>query len=119
MPSSACLRKPMICSSVNLLFFMSALPLKTDSTNLRLVCPMGSSSRCQTGQAIMQIFLSTRGADACFAISDTNSIHGTTRVISSRSSRVRLAPALVYARSEEHTSELQSPDHLVCRLLLE
>src|SRR5258708_32773079 len=27
----------------------------------------------------------------------------------------RLEPA----RSEEHTSELQSPDHLVCRLLLE
>src|SRR5258708_31523591 len=25
----------------------------------------------------------------------------------------------VKARSEEHTSELQSPDHLVCRLLLE
>src|SRR5438552_7685611 len=25
----------------------------------------------------------------------------------------------VPARSEEHTSELQSPDHLVCRLLLE
>src|SRR5258708_30277934 len=25
----------------------------------------------------------------------------------------------VYVRSEEHTSELQSPDHLVCRLLLE
>src|SRR5258708_15789523 len=25
----------------------------------------------------------------------------------------------IYARSEEHTSELQSPDHLVCRLLLE
>src|SRR5574344_2892312 len=24
----------------------------------------------------------------------------------------------VYYRSEEHTSELQSPDHLVCRLLL-
>src|SRR5258708_27636848 len=28
------------------------------------------------------------------------------------------APALAN-RSEEHTSELQSPDHLVCRLLLE
>src|SRR5258708_22378533 len=28
-------------------------------------------------------------------------------------------PLIVYARSEEHTSELQSPDHLVCRLLLE
>src|SRR5258708_31052563 len=26
---------------------------------------------------------------------------------------------LVLNRSEEHTSELQSPDHLVCRLLLE
>src|SRR5258708_4169835 len=29
------------------------------------------------------------------------------------------ALALAVARSEEHTSELQSPDHLVCRLLLE
>src|SRR5438552_13474736 len=27
--------------------------------------------------------------------------------------------AAMVARSEEHTSELQSPDHLVCRLLLE
>src|SRR5258708_14772872 len=26
---------------------------------------------------------------------------------------------LISKRSEEHTSELQSPDHLVCRLLLE
>src|SRR5258708_16888864 len=26
---------------------------------------------------------------------------------------------LTSSRSEEHTSELQSPDHLVCRLLLE
>src|SRR5438552_16792110 len=25
----------------------------------------------------------------------------------------------IWTRSEEHTSELQSPDHLVCRLLLE
>src|SRR5438552_14032633 len=28
-------------------------------------------------------------------------------------------PRAAPARSEEHTSELQSPDHLVCRLLLE
>src|SRR5260364_447946 len=28
-------------------------------------------------------------------------------------------PARPRPRSEEHTSELQSPDHLVCRLLLE
>src|SRR5258708_21909863 len=26
---------------------------------------------------------------------------------------------VLWTRSEEHTSELQSPDHLVCRLLLE
>src|SRR5438552_12663185 len=31
--------------------------------------------------------------------------------------RARIAP--ISPRSEEHTSELQSPDHLVCRLLLE
>src|SRR5258708_24373083 len=32
----------------------------------------------------------------------------------------RLEPAKANClRSEEHTSELQSPDHLVCRLLLE
>src|SRR5438552_9696586 len=30
-----------------------------------------------------------------------------------------LVERVVDQRSEEHTSELQSPDHLVCRLLLE
>src|SRR5258708_9815457 len=33
--------------------------------------------------------------------------------------RVRVERAGARQRSEEHTSELQSPDHLVCRLLLE
>src|SRR5258708_19506717 len=33
--------------------------------------------------------------------------------------RGRHGPAGSSVRSEEHTSELQSPDHLVCRLLLE
>src|SRR5258708_18952523 len=37
--------------------------------------------------------------------------------VSSRSGWMRLR--LTAYRSEEHTSELQSPDHLVCRLLLE
>src|SRR5258708_27603650 len=31
----------------------------------------------------------------------------------------RLPSSRLPGRSEEHTSELQSPDHLVCRLLLE
>src|SRR5258708_11444084 len=32
---------------------------------------------------------------------------------------VPVRPRRKLSRSEEHTSELQSPDHLVCRLLLE
>src|SRR5437764_9955923 len=37
----------------------------------------------------------------------------------SERSRRRAPAALPHARSEEHTSELQSPMYLVCRLLLE
>src|SRR5258708_21582325 len=33
--------------------------------------------------------------------------------------RLKELPLRPRMRSEEHTSELQSPDHLVCRLLLE
>src|SRR5438552_7534107 len=33
--------------------------------------------------------------------------------------KLRCFSLLMTHRSEEHTSELQSPDHLVCRLLLE
>src|SRR5258708_10667355 len=42
-------------------------------------------------------------------------------VLARRQNRVSVPDAvtIVVARSEEHTSELQSPDHLVCRLLLE
>src|SRR5258708_7995784 len=32
--------------------------------------------------------------------------------------RIGIGPCPRLGRSEEHTSELQSPDHLVCRLLL-
>src|SRR5438309_5148041 len=38
---------------------------------------------------------------------------------SSRACQVRMSRARRSARSEEHTSELQSQFHLVCRLLLE
>src|SRR5438552_13163921 len=33
--------------------------------------------------------------------------------------KVTPRPSSTFRRSEEHTSELQSPDHLVCSLLLE
>src|SRR3712207_9462167 len=41
--------------------------------------------------------------------------HGALRVVADR----RVRRVLVGARSEEHTSELQSRQYLVCRLLLE
>src|SRR5256885_7997792 len=40
-------------------------------------------------------------------------------VIGERARNVSVADALEHVRSEEHTSELQSPCNLVCRLLLE
>src|SRR5258708_14256877 len=50
--------------------------------------------------------------------SETPRPRWTSTVTHSRISRIPRARCLV-RRSEEHTSELQSPDHLVCRLLLE
>src|SRR5207253_10326120 len=41
------------------------------------------------------------------------------RAVRRRSSSYRPAAAVELSRSEEHTSELQSRGHLVCRLLLE
>src|SRR5947208_9395361 len=41
------------------------------------------------------------------------------RVEAERAQAVAEAELFHARRSEEHTSELQSPDHLVCRLLLE
>src|SRR5256884_700227 len=41
------------------------------------------------------------------------------RIHKSEEERTTIYPSLTPARSEEHTSELQSRLHLVCRLLLE
>src|SRR5258708_26417353 len=46
-------------------------------------------------------------------------IEGPHARIASAPTRKRSSHAGLRSRSEEHTSELQSPDHLVCRLLLE
>src|SRR5258708_29510765 len=40
-------------------------------------------------------------------------------LVTALSENPRFSALKVSLRSEEHTSELQSPDHLVCRLLLE
>src|SRR5438552_9748752 len=44
---------------------------------------------------------------------------GTSRTRRTAAERRHQRDVGVQRRSEEHTSELQSPDHLVCRLLLE
>src|SRR5438552_12490699 len=46
-------------------------------------------------------------------------IRGATECASARLNEYTPPFAAQNTRSEEHTSELQSPDHLVCRLLLE
>src|SRR5207302_8743874 len=46
-------------------------------------------------------------------------IYPETRGLTSRWLRPKIRPLLWLARSEEHTSELQSRENLVCRLLLE
>src|SRR5258708_23149051 len=45
--------------------------------------------------------------------------HKSAASVASASMPIVLALTGTDLRSEEHTSELQSPDHLVCRLLLE
>src|SRR5258708_21372030 len=52
----------------------------------------------------------------------TGGLHSTANdLLKYVSANAGLAPSALtpLMRSEEHTSELQSPDHLVCRLLLE
>src|SRR5947208_8510990 len=53
----------------------------------------------------------------CRRVRDGSARRGRSGAVCS-ASRSRVAAANRW-RSEEHTSELQSPDHLVCRLLLE
>src|SRR5258708_24099126 len=60
------------------------------------------------------------------AVEDHRSAHESHRAWRDRRRRFRCRDSVAAglrvfreARSEEHTSELQSPDHLVCRLLLE
>src|SRR5437879_8667620 len=57
------------------------------------------------------------GGHGCEPCASRNARPGCRRVCESR--RVRASYPLRMERSEEHTSELQSPMYLVCRLLLE
>src|SRR5207244_5378907 len=57
-------------------------------------------------------------AGHCYDLTETPP-YGPWSEIMERLASTRAHANLLAIRSEEHTSELQSPDHLVCRLLLD
>src|SRR5690554_7131645 len=69
------------------------------------------------GQSIFQIVAPTELA--CYPLQATGPLHLPGKVQKGLRPNSRNTQETVLARSEEHTSELQSRPHLVCRLLLE
>src|SRR5258708_22163447 len=63
--------------------------------------------------------LTTRPAETNLLISTTRGHEASLLLISRGEQNSQSQAKVDFLRSEEHTSELQSPDHLVCRLLLE
>src|SRR5258708_30527012 len=64
-------------------------------------------------RSILDLRFKNGGADPYFVVNGIDI--STPQLVSQPAPVSTSAPS----RSEEHTSELQSPDHLVCRLLLE
>src|SRR5258708_28368564 len=56
---------------------------------------------------------------SCLSATVRKSFKASVVLPSAKSAQAAASCWFVFIRSEEHTSELQSPDHLVCRLLLE
>src|SRR5438876_4670748 len=87
------------------------------------------SQRCSSRRRRESVLLSFFSTDTATTEIYTLSLHDALPIsrpsISAALARLpastawRIAVLLTTARSEEHTSELQSPVHLVCRLLLE
>src|SRR5690348_18012578 len=73
-------------------------PLLNPGTSRRFRVPFSSRGLCE------QMIAETLNIQACYQVPFASSM---------------TIPCAFSLRSEEHTSELQSPVHLVCRLLLE
>src|SRR3989449_8082472 len=74
-----------------------------------------SARTCEVKNSVLPSALSRRRTDfTATRVAGSRPLIGSSRTRRSRSSRKQEA-----RRSEEHTSELQSRLHLVCRLLLE
>src|SRR5258708_32043544 len=65
------------------------------------------------------IFLGLRTPDPWPILDRASATYQTITSLSADFVQIIANPMIWTKRSEEHTSELQSPDHLVCRLLLE
>src|SRR5690625_6968051 len=82
-------------------------------SNSRCHVPSLAASESGSSQPVQFAFRSLLACVLSGAVTPvTSASHGTPELARSRSINVGL-------RSEEHTSELQSRGHLVCRLLLE
>src|SRR5574344_2178052 len=77
-----------------------------DSGNNGTEVEGGSSSSAEGSSSSIQLSVSSSSSD----------LSSSTAEFSSSSFALSSSSAKALSRSEEHTSELQSPDHLVCRL---
>src|SRR5256885_16111640 len=75
-----------------------------------------TSARCRSVASVSTTPFRSKKSRPVFAAPDSLQNSGTRRPVSARASRRGSSGSF---RSEEHTSELQSPCNLVCRLLLE
>src|SRR5438552_4204247 len=84
----------------------------------RLRYPGRSPVKLRPENCDLNLWKHVNQKDRLHVVEECTAVEG--RVVSlHRASDGDLHITQVAIRSEEHTSELQSPDHLVCRLLLE
>src|SRR5207244_8049081 len=100
-------------------FFSTAATAATDTHTLSLhdALPICDDTGIQAGELRRPDLLPGRRIGDVEAVAQIEDAHF--HPFRPQQLHDRGADARCAARSEEHTSELQSPDHLVCRLLLE
>src|SRR5437762_2727360 len=126
-PRSITLRGPINCSAaiassiVNIGF--CSLTVIFTAFLARLRASRLSAATITIGSPIYVTSSSARNASSCTTAPYRLSLGTSRRVKTVTTPAIRLAPSTstdwIIPRSEEHTSELQSPMYLVCRLLLE
>src|SRR5207244_9724722 len=98
-----------------LLSFTDAAPPHISTLSLHDALPISANARAGTAGQFTVTRAGSNAADLTVYYNTSGSaVAGTD--FQALSGGVTIPPR---HRSEEHTSELQSPDHLVCRLLLE